>query len=379
VPNAIPHPEPSGQAEPAPSGQSAALTPAKAGLVRRWCAWPAIALERLPWPYPVSVALLTLLAVGEQILEYALEQGATGGQPPMSPLRLAVFPILVAYILIHLGILKRAAVEALAELRPTVLVGDEEYEGRVRSMVAASPRVELGLMVASLALVLVLFAVLRADLLNTNRSLPASVPAAAFIVAMYALLGWLLLTVVYTSLRHARGLYALAHRPLTINVFDPASLLPFGWLGLIQSLPLVGIVLVPLILFGPPTGGGYLVIGVSAVSFLALFVPLWGVHAQIDRAHERALADIYGQIERIRDILFQGVDADVPNLAALADRTALLMNLRKVIQETPNWPFRDSAAVARAIVAVTSPLVYVVLTELIRTYVFPLLRLGGTP
>lgn len=379
MPNTVLGPEQFNEAEPVPGGQPAELAADLDGLIRRWSAWSATALERLPWPYPVTVALLTLLALGEQILEYSLEQSAMGGEASISPLRLAVFPILVVYILGHLGILKRAAVKALAELRPTILISDEEYEGRVRGMIAAKPALEIVLFVASLVVVLVLFAVLQADLLNTNRSLPASLPAVAFIVAMYTLLGWLLLTVVYISIRHGRGLYALAHQPLSFNILDPSNLLPFGRVGLIQSLPLAGIILVPLILFGPPTGGGYLVIGVSIASFLALFVPLWGVHEQIDHAQEHALATIYDQLEHIRGILNQEASGDRPPLGDLADRVSLLMNMRSVIQETPKWPFRDSAAIARAVVAVTSPLIYVILTEIIQTYVFPLLGGGGTP
>jgi hypothetical protein len=63
----------------------------------------------------------------------------------------------------------------------------------------------------------------------------------------------------------------------------------------------------------------------------------------------------------------------------MAHRTATLSKLRDLIQQSPNWPFKDTAAVARAIVAVTSPLVYFVLNEIIRTYLFPMLSGGGGP
>jgi hypothetical protein len=124
----------------------------------------------------------------------------------------------------------------------------------------ADPRLELILLLVSLGIVLLFFAALRLDLLNTNQGLPAALPLAAFIVAMYVLLGWLLLGLIYGNLRQARALTDLARCPLVINSFNLINLLAFGRLGLIQSLPAVGIVLVPLILLGTPTKGGYLVI-----------------------------------------------------------------------------------------------------------------------
>ncbi len=363
------------------SGQSAGPAPevGERDRVRRWSAWSGVALERLRLPYALLVAVLVLLALGEQILEYAIERAASGGQPPMSPLRLAVFPLLVLLILVSLRALKISAVRALAKLRDVVLVDDAEYESHARGLVMANPRVEVGLLAASLAIVLVLFVGLRSDLLNTNQSLPASFPAAAYIIAMYVLLGWLLLTIVYTSVRQARVLYRLARRPLAVNVFDPESLTPFGHLGLIQSLPIAGMILLPLLLFGAPTKGGYVILLLSAVSSVALFVPLWGVHNQIHKAHDRALAGIYAQLQQLEDRLLQPTPLGAEELVAAANRTTVLIHLRKTIQEAPSWPFKDTAAVARAIVAVTSPMVYVFLNELIRVYLVPLLAGGAAP
>jgi hypothetical protein len=360
---------------PAAAGDEPAQAPAD--LAGRWSAWPAVAFERLPLPYALTVTVLALLALGEQLLEYSIERATLGGPPGISPVRLVALPLLVAYILAEVHIVKRAAAKALAELRTSVLVGHEEYERHVRRMLAASPRVELALAVASLVVVLALFVGLSADLLNTNSSLPASLPAAAYIVAMYVLLGWLLLTVAYTSIRHGWALRALAHEPLAINVFDPSGLVPFGRLGLILSLPIAVIVLVPLILLGAPTKAGYVVIALSAVSFSALFVPLWGVHQQMGRAHDRALAAIHQQLQEIHaTVLHRPQEAQ--DLAALNNRAAILVNLRKTIHEAPTWPFKDSGGLVRAVAAVSSPLIYFILNELIRTYLFPILG-GGAP
>lgn len=355
---------------PAPSADS---------LERRWLLWPATALERLPWPYLVTVIVLGLAALGEQLLEYSIEKASLGAPPSMSPFRLAVFPALVFYILACFYILKRVAVRALAALGPSVQVNDHEYEDHVRRMVVADPRLEFVLLLVSVLIVLVFFVVLKMDLLNSNRGLPPSLPAAIYIVCMYVLLGWLLLNIVYTILRQMRALNALTKCPLVINDFDVINLLPLGRMGLIQSLPTVGIVLVPLILLGTPTKGGYLVIFLSAISFLALFVPLWGVHRQLMLNHRRSLLAIDENLQALQASLLQGSGTKPQDLIMLSNHTSALINLRKAIQEAPSWPFRDTATVVRAAFAVTSPLMYFILNELIRTYILPILTRGRVP
>jgi hypothetical protein len=340
-------------------------------LEKRWLVWPGTALERLPWPYGITVIVLSVAALLEQLLEYSLEP-ALKTSSAFSPFRLAVFPALVMYIMGSLYILKRVAVKSLAGLRTSVKIDDQDYEQHVRRLIMANPRLELILLLVSIAVVLLFFVVLDLDLLNTNQGLPASLPQAIFIVCMYVLLGWLLLTIVYTILRQTRALNALAHRPLVINEYDLSNLEPFGSLGLVQSLPIVGIALVPLIILGTPTKGGYLVIFLSAISFLALFFPLWGVHEQIGKSHERSLLAIHQELQEIQAALLHGNITNPPEVGALSNRTSALLGLRKTIQETPSWPFKDTATVVRAAFAVTSPLIYFILTELIRTYLLPM-------
>jgi len=53
-------------------------------------------------------------------------------------------------------------------------------------------------------------------------------------------------------------------------------------------------------------------------------------------------------------------------VADLNARTNALVNLRKAIQDVPNWPFRSTATVVRAVTAAPSPLIYFLLIELMR-------------
>ena len=133
-----------------------------------------------------------------------------------------------------------------------------------------------------------------------TASLEAS--GASCIALFYTILFWLLLSLVYTGIRSSRALSQLAGQPLTVNVFDPEPLLPFGRLSLAQSLTFVGMFLIPLIIMGPPTrqGGGWLVIGLSVLCLLALFVPLWGVHRQIIEAREEVLGRVCGDLMEVQ-------------------------------------------------------------------------------
>jgi len=51
------------------------------------------------------------------------------------------------------------------------------------------------------------------------------------------------------------------------------------------------------------------------------------------------------------------------SLGDLSDRTGILVDLRELVENSPNWPFTDTAEIARVVVAVASPLVYFILNE----------------
>jgi len=360
------------------AGVTTAIEKLKTTDTQHWSRWATFALERLPLPYGLIVAPAGVIALAEQALEYSLDDPTFSHLTAAAVTRLLVTPLMTIYILTFLKILKKGGVRALTELRPTVLISDREYDEHVRRMVGGDWRIELAVLAFVTVIVLNMFLVLRSDLLNSQKTLPSSWPTAAFITANYVFLGWLLLTQVYCSIRHAIALRALAQRPLVVNVFDPANLLPFGRLSLLHSLPNMGVILIPLIIFGPPTEAGYLVIAFSLVGLLALFIPLWGVHKQIGQAKGRVVTSIYEQLTEIQNALLHGTGGkNFGDVAEMADRTDALIALRKMIQESPNWPFKDTAEVARAILAVASPLVYFILNEILRAYLLPILENSG--
>jgi hypothetical protein len=333
-----------------------------------------MALARLPLPYRVTVLVLGLLAVGEQALEYYLYMRRPQVAPVFRLEEAMGFVLLLIYLLIYLGLLKQEAVQGLVGLRPAVLVDDAEYDAHARRILRANPWIELGLAALAGAAVWALFGESLGKVSQAARGAWTAPLVVSFVAAIYALFGWLLLTLVYTGIRCARALGHLAQRPLAVNVFDPLALQHFGRLSLLPSISFATVSLIPLILYGPPRLGGYVIIPLALISLLALLAPIWGVHRQMVRAKEAAQDAIHAQLARAQEIALRVPEVDPQELKAAADRTALLLNLRRAIREGPNWPFQTEAAVARAITAAVSPLIYFILNELLSAYVVPLFR-----
>jgi hypothetical protein len=333
------------------------------------------ALERVRLPAVWLIVIWAAAAAVAQALEYSLRDPGflrTGADIRGG----LVYVALNVYILTHLSILKRQAVKELALLRPAVQVDDAAYDRQARRTLHADRRVEALILLASAVLWSLIILVLSAnELLAPARARPGGLLILGYVLLSYVMLGWLALTLVYTTTRCARGLGALAHCPLVINVFDPMNLLPFGRLSLLYSLAPVGLVLIPLVGLGRPTQmAGYLIIGFSVVSLLLLFVPLWGVHRQMVRARDAVLANIHERLMAVQGTLLDQADIDAAGVKLMTDRTTTMVNLRKLIVDAPSWPFKSEAAVVRAILATTSPLIYFALNQFLLTLISPLLK-----
>ena len=334
--------------------------------------WKVIALERLPIPYRWTAVALVLFAVFGQALDYTLDN------PALYPLNADVLTsklvliVLFVYVLVFMRVLKREGLKCLVLLRPVVETTDARYDDCARRMINATGLVEMLLSVVSVVVVVGLFLLPPSELLA--KAAGQRIPAlfVAVISLNYVLLGWLLLSLVYAAIRYARGLRCLAGQPLAVNAFDPTNLLPAGRLSLLYSMAAAGLVLIPLVLLGPPTRGGYVVIPLSIATLLALFVPLWGVHRQINATKHRVLRNIHDQLMQVQVRLLDLSTPEAQELVALSQRTTTLVSLRTLIVQAPSWPFRNEAAIFRATVAALSPLVYVVLTQLVIKYVVPL-------
>jgi hypothetical protein len=333
-------------------------------------------LERLPLPFSTSVLLVTLLVIGEQILEESLV-GPLSEYEAWQRLTVRIaLPALSLYLLVANRALKLKVIECLTLLQPSVQIEAEQYERLTLKMLRPQRGIEFALLVFSSSVVLSLYGFMRNPLpIYTSLTLPSQPLSAGFIILVYILIGWLGLSLVYTGIQHAIYLSQLARQPLSINVFDPENLLPFGSISLIHSLVLAGVVVILRGLLGRPTSlASYLVITLASLgSLLALVLPLLGVYNQMRQAKIRALNSISGQLLQAQNMLLglnNPLDEGVTEINA---RTNALVNLRKTILESPNWPFRSNTALVRAVVAAMSPLIYFVLIELVRVYIVPIL------
>jgi hypothetical protein len=332
--------------------------------------------ERLPLSFPTMVILIALLVTGEQILEERL----------VGPLEMyaswqrfgarMALPALSVYLVLTNRGLKRAVLDCLLQLRTSIQITPERYETLVERMIRPRRSMEALMLILSSAVVLALFAWMENPLpIYTTLRLPSEPVSAGLILFTYILIGWLGLSLVYTGIQHAFYLSRLARLPLNINVFDPENLLPFGSISLLHSLVLAGVVVILRVLLGAPTSpASFLVITIASFgSLMALVLPLNGVYQQMRRAKIKALNNISDQLLQAQDVLLSLKNPLDDGVTELNARTNALVNLRKTILESPNWPFRSNTAVVRAVVAAMSPLIYFVLTELVRVYIVPAL------
>ncbi len=341
--------------------------------------WEKIArtvLERLPLPFPAVVILMTLLVISEQLLEESLV-GPLSGYKVLQRLGIRIaLPALAIYLLVANRVLKRKVIECLDLLQPFVEIDTGVYEGLKEKMLRPRRWIEFILLLASTVIVLGLFYFMRNPLpIYTSLRLPNEPLTAGFILLVYILIGWNGLLLVYTGLQHAIYLSQLSRKPLRINVFDPENLLPFGTISLIHNLALVGIVVILLALLGRPTSpASYLVIVLASLgSLMGLVLPIMGVFVQMRRAKIKALNSISEQLLQAQNTLLQLRDPLHESVTELNARTNALVNLRKTILESPNWPFRSNTALMRAVLAALSPIIYFVLIEMVRVYIVPLL------
>lgn len=336
-----------------------------------WSLEPSGVLARVPLPYPVTVAIVGLVVLAEQLLEYSLVD-------PLSRVdsagALLVLPLLTVYILLVWRVLKARIRLTIGELWPVVQVSDREYDAFVQRMITRNPRIELVVLALAITTTWSLYILIRNPLLPLGSPLPANLPVAGFFLATHTLVAWVVYSFLTAGFQYAWALGALARRPLLINVFDPSRVLPFGRLSLVLSVASAGLFLIPVILLGWPKEAGYILLGLTSLTgLMTLVVPVWGVHRQMGSAKNQALIAISAQFRDIQAALQRGTELKTTDLNDLESRSTSLIALRKAVLDTPSWPFRSVAAIVRAVIAALSPLIFVVLSELIKYGVAALL------
>jgi hypothetical protein len=324
--------------------------------------------------------LLIIAAVGVVFLGQLAEDLADSQPlqmlPPIASSRRWTLVAVVLYELLIWRILDRTVQRSLPALERVLRIDEGTFHAYVHRLEAPGLRVNTVLFAAAALIVTVLFVVVGLDLPMTDApitspalQLPAGAGGSFAVLAGYTVFGWAGLSLIYLTVRVGRALEAICREPLVIDVFDTSNLLPFGNIALAHALAPAGVILILLLGLGQPNAWlSWSVLVLAAVaSVLALLLPLRGIHAQMADAKEAVLADLNARIRAVYDDLNRS-SMDAVHLPSLNERTNTLIPLRKAVNETTTWPFADTVAFGRAILIASAPLIYTVLSELIKVF-----------
>lgn len=328
----------------------------------------------------VTPLLLIAVAIGVVIVGQLVEDLADS-QPlqmltPIASSRRWTLIAVVLYELVIALVLHRTVQRSLPSLERVLRIDAEAFQRYVQQMQLPGPMVNAVLLAASALITTVLFVVLARDLPLTNDPvtnqplyLSGGGAGALAILAGYTVAGWAGLRLIYITVRVGRALGAVCREPLEVDVFDTRNLLPFGNIALASALAPVGIIVVLLVGLGQPTNWfSWTVLLLAAFAgLLALLLPLRGIHRQMSDAKEAVLADLNARIRQVYDDVNRSSMSEA-HLPGLNERTNTLIPLRRTVGETTTWPFADTVAFGRAILIASAPLIYTVLSELIKVF-----------
>lgn len=329
----------------------------------------------------LSPYVVLLLAVG-LVIAGQLAEDLADSEPiqlltPMSALRRWTLIVAVLYMLAISLVIDRLVLRSLAALDRLLRIKPDRFREYTDRMRRPSFALDAVMLAAAGVLVAVLFWGLQTSLpiddpvTDAPMFLPGTALGAATVLLEYTIVGWAVLTLVWTTVRRARALGKLSREPLQVDVFDTTNVLPLGNIALATALAPAGVVVILLFGFGAPKSpiSWALLVLVSLASLVALLLPLRGIHGQMDGAKDRALSDINHRLRASYDELRHADAGSSDAMASLRNRVATLIDLRRTVSEMTTWPFRDTIAFGRAVLIALAPLIYTVVNELIKVFV----------
>ncbi|MEX1168545.1 MAG: hypothetical protein WEE50_00240 [Chloroflexota bacterium] len=335
-----------------------------------------LGLDRLRFPSELVVLVAFGIVVAGQFAEDLVDSPPLQMLPPEFSSRRWTLIAVVLYSLLILRLVDRTVRRSLPSFERVLRLEPAAFRAYVHRLRPPDPTTSLVLLAISALIVTVLFAGLGQDLPLTNDPvtgqplyLPPDPVAAIAILAGYTVVGWAGLSLIYLVVSLGRALGQLCREPLEVDVFDTTKLLPFGNIALASALAPVGIIGIFLFGLGPPTNwlSWSVLLLAGCASVVALLYPLRGIHRQMSDAKEAVLADLNARIANVyRDVSRKELDAGA--IAGLNARTNTLVPLRRTVHEMTTWPFADTVAFGRAVLIASAPLIYTVLSELIKVF-----------
>ena len=337
----------------------------------------------------VAHALVVIVVVGlvtaGQLVEDLADSDPLQMLSPADAIRRWTVIGAVLYLLVISRVVDGLVERSLTALTGVLQVEQEKLDRYELWLDSPGIRVDGVLILLSAVVVTALFPVLGTSLpiddpvTNQPMLLPRSAVAGLLVLAEYTLLGWAVVSLVYSTICRARALGQLSRERFEVDVFDTTKLLPFGNIALATSLAPAGIIVIFVIGFGRPTAplSWSVLLLATLASLLALILPLRSIHQQMARAKQDALG---GLNARIREVYEQeggaskvhdakgATELDGAEIARLNNRVGTLIALRKTVGEMTAWPFRDTLAFGRAVLIASAPLIYTIISELIKAF-----------
>ena len=334
--------------------------------------WSGLAL---PWASIVLVAGVGLVAAG-QLAEDSIDTPGLQLLTPDVSIRRWTLILVVLYLIATSRYVDRLVERSAATLDRAFASRSPAYERDSAELRRLAPAVELLLFLVSMAVVLLLYAAGGLSLPTDDPTTKAPVYLPPFglpailIVVEYAVVGWSMVSLLANTIRRARAVGRLSREPLAIDVFDTSNLIGLGNIALGTSLAPAGVIVILLMGFGRPSQPVSLaVLGLAILaSLLALILPLRGIHGQMARAKQQARSRLNAQLRAAYDRLESGRMIDAAESGMLNGRVGTLATLRKSVDEMTTWPFRDTLAFGRALLIASAPLLYTVISELIKVF-----------
>jgi hypothetical protein len=329
----------------------------------------------------MSSTLVLIVAVGVviagQVAEDLADSPPVQMLPPIFSGRRWTLIATVLYMLVISRLVDRTVQRSLPSLERVLRIDAAAFRAYVERMRPPDRTVSLALLAVSALIVVGLFVGVGSDLPLTNDPvtglpiyLPGNVASALAILAGYTVVGWAGLSLVYLTIRLGRALGQLSRESLVVDVFDTTNLLPFGNIALAGALAPAGIIVILLVGLGQPTTwGSWAILLLAAVaSVLALLLPLRGIHRQMSDAKDLVLANLNARLGQVyEEVSLTAIDGAGPP-PGLNERTNTLIPLRATVHQMTTWPFADTVAFGRAVLIASAPLIYTILSELIRIF-----------
>jgi hypothetical protein len=335
--------------------------------IHRATPWVIRTLRRVPLPYPLTTLIISTVLVG---LNVVLMQWVTTANVHVAsyfiPRQIAP-PIISVYSLFAMCYLYNATGAMMTKLRPAVRVDDETYARLTHQMLTVDWRVDAAISVVGTLAALGAFGYQMTMMRGMGAQAQFNLLNGVQGVQL-ALLGLFVGLLVYSGIERAVAMDRLMRQPLAINFFDPRNLAPISQLSLQISLALIGLVSLPIVIFGGAvfvTAVQVLIYIAGALSALVAFaVPFWGIHRQMTRARDRELAVIEPRLNALyRQLLDQNDRMVVAEINALAP-------YRTVLKTAPMFPFQSARIVAQAAIPILLP----VISYLVQTRLAPLIN-----